>query len=353
MGDIATMKLSIETYGLLEPIIVEKKGEEEYRLLCGERRIRATKELGRKMIEAKLYEDLDPVERKNVELEENIIRKPLNPVERSRAIRSLFNAMKAKYEHNLPGNLGRGFSQKDLGERLDMSQSKISTAMRIAEAADQDPTLEAIKNQREIMRRITDGGFIATTSMIMQQVEDSFVVESDPLTYIKDMPRNTLDLFILDFEKYGENLFADLYNKLHVGGSVLLFHPAVATGAIKSYALKAGFKTSKEPYVWHCGRENIYKMYTWLGKNREAPLRAIQAHCSKMRDERMLDSRSKPLALYEMFVRHNTESGGSVMIAPCFSVAGVKYCIESKRNVIGLAPNKILKDRAMIEETEK
>jgi len=70
MGDINELRNSIARNGLIHPVVVDDK----YNLLAGERRLRALKELGWK-VPIRLLSDLGPLEKLEVELEENLRRK--------------------------------------------------------------------------------------------------------------------------------------------------------------------------------------------------------------------------------------------------------------------------------------
>jgi len=72
MGDIAALARGIQRVGLLEPIIVDRNGaENNYRLVAGERRLRAVRMLKWKTISAQLLEHLSENELRDIELEEN------------------------------------------------------------------------------------------------------------------------------------------------------------------------------------------------------------------------------------------------------------------------------------------
>jgi len=86
-AELDSLAESIETVGLLEPIIVRPKGK-RFELVAGERRLRAVKLLREKEITASVRE-LDDREAAEVRLLENLDRKSLNPVEEGIAFRQL------------------------------------------------------------------------------------------------------------------------------------------------------------------------------------------------------------------------------------------------------------------------
>jgi ParB family chromosome partitioning protein len=77
-GDLETLAQSIETMGLIQPIVIS----EEYELLSGYRRLHACKMLGWETIEVKLVTvGDDELKRLDWEYHENIGRKDLTPDE--------------------------------------------------------------------------------------------------------------------------------------------------------------------------------------------------------------------------------------------------------------------------------
>lgn len=73
------LKQSIETHGLMQPVVVVRDGA-GYRLVAGERRWRALKELGHETIPA-IVRTLDEQQKLEMALIENLQREDLNPLE--------------------------------------------------------------------------------------------------------------------------------------------------------------------------------------------------------------------------------------------------------------------------------
>lgn len=74
---------SIDRNGLLHPLVLLKKDDGRYKILCGFRRFQALKRLNRAMVEAKVYQETDfsPEDFFNISLAENTKRRNLNPIE--------------------------------------------------------------------------------------------------------------------------------------------------------------------------------------------------------------------------------------------------------------------------------
>lgn len=106
---------SIKTYGILQPIIVEKK-DGFYKIIAGERRWRAAKIAGIEEIPC-LVRDEDEQRNKEISLIENIQRENLNPIEKALGYRELID------NYNL--------RQQDLADKLGISRTNVTNTLRI------------------------------------------------------------------------------------------------------------------------------------------------------------------------------------------------------------------------------
>lgn len=79
-GNLESLANSIREHGLLHPIVVDSS----YNLIAGGRRLLVCERIGMKEIEAKVLEDISERELRALELEENIRRKDLTSLERSK-----------------------------------------------------------------------------------------------------------------------------------------------------------------------------------------------------------------------------------------------------------------------------
>jgi ParB family chromosome partitioning protein len=106
---------SIKEYGVIQPIIVTKKGK-YYEIVAGERRWRASKRAGLTEIPAIIRED-DERRNREISLIENIQREDLNPIEKARGIKVLME------EYDL--------TQQKVADILGKSRSSIANTVRI------------------------------------------------------------------------------------------------------------------------------------------------------------------------------------------------------------------------------
>jgi ParB family chromosome partitioning protein len=105
---------SIGQHGVLQPVVVRKAGE-RFELIMGERRFRASQLAGRKRIPAVVL-DVDPADRLELAIVENVQRQDLNPVELAHAYQALAMA---------------GHTQDEIGRKVSMDRSSVSNHIRL------------------------------------------------------------------------------------------------------------------------------------------------------------------------------------------------------------------------------
>ena len=79
LGNLAQLSESLRRHGLMNPILVTNRME----LVAGHRRLEAAKRLGWLTIEARVVEALSDEARLEMEIDENLHRRPLSPDELS------------------------------------------------------------------------------------------------------------------------------------------------------------------------------------------------------------------------------------------------------------------------------
>lgn len=106
---------SIKQFGILQPLIVQKK-KDYYEIIAGERRWRAAKLAGLKEIPV-LIKEFNEQEILEVSLIENIQREELNPIEEAMAFKRLLDEF--------------GLKQDELAERVSKSRTAVTNSMRL------------------------------------------------------------------------------------------------------------------------------------------------------------------------------------------------------------------------------
>lgn len=162
--DTSGLKESIEARGLLQPIILQatKKG---FELVAGERRLESCRQLGHKLIEYKLKENLSYEEAQLIELEENTKRQDLSWQERCSAVARI---------HSIYSGIEADWTNAKTAERIGMSAQAVSDALitvsalssgdsKVAGATTKNQALTIIRrqNDREIAAAIEDLGLTA------------------------------------------------------------------------------------------------------------------------------------------------------------------------------------------------
>jgi len=107
---------SIREHGIIQPVVVEDKGNGTYLIVAGERRCRAARIAGLREVPAVLREFSDE-RRLEVALIENVQRADLNPMEEALAYRKLMEVT--------------GLSQEEVAARVGKNRSTVANALRL------------------------------------------------------------------------------------------------------------------------------------------------------------------------------------------------------------------------------
>jgi ParB family chromosome partitioning protein len=119
---LAALAASIETSGVVQPLLVRPLPDGSYELISGERRWRAAQQAGLEKVPA-VVRDQAETERLQAALIENMVREDLNPVEEARACDALIHELK--------------LSKEDLARRVGRSRPSISNLIRLLELPDE------------------------------------------------------------------------------------------------------------------------------------------------------------------------------------------------------------------------
>lgn len=121
---------SIRQYGLLQPILVQKR-KDYYEIIAGERRWRASMKAGLKEVPV-IIRDYTDQEVMELSLIENLQREDLNPMEEARAYRRLSEEF--------------GLTQEEIAGKVSKSRSVVANSMRLLKLDDRVQEM-VIKNQ--------------------------------------------------------------------------------------------------------------------------------------------------------------------------------------------------------------
>lgn len=152
MGDIDALAASIQRYGLIHPIVIDATG----RLIAGGRRLAACQQLRWTDVDVRPYGALSENERREIELEENLLRKDLTAAERTRVMHERVEVVSAIIEEeaaDVPSLVGNSpdrpagppaktVTQAKIAERMGVDQKTISNVQRHMQALQKYPRLE-------------------------------------------------------------------------------------------------------------------------------------------------------------------------------------------------------------------
>lgn len=117
-GELAELAASIKESGILQPIMVRRKGDGIFELIAGERRWRASKEAGLETIQA-VVRNCSDQESLLIALVENIQRADLNPMETARAYSRMINEF--------------GLTQDAIAQKVGRDRSSVANAVRLTQ----------------------------------------------------------------------------------------------------------------------------------------------------------------------------------------------------------------------------
>lgn len=107
---------SVKQHGILQPVLVRRKGEDLFELIAGERRFRAAKSAKLPAVPAMIRKSSDD-ESTILSLIENIQRSNLNPLEEAKAYRQLIDEL--------------GMTQETVAERVGRDRASVANICRI------------------------------------------------------------------------------------------------------------------------------------------------------------------------------------------------------------------------------
>ncbi|MFC4565497.1 ParB/RepB/Spo0J family partition protein [Nocardiopsis mangrovi] len=140
------LRASISEVGLLQPIVVRKNGPDRYELIMGERRWRASKEVGLDRIPAIVRETGDDDLLRDALLE-NLHRQQLNPLEEAAAYQQLLDDFGATHD--------------ELARRIGRSRPHITNTLRL------------LNLSPSVQRRVAAGVLSAGHARALLSVDDS------------------------------------------------------------------------------------------------------------------------------------------------------------------------------------
>jgi len=199
-NELLELARSIEENGLLEPILLNRVGDEEYIIIAGERRWRAHQILDKKMIQAIVHgHNLSQEKMYILSLVENIDRQNLHPIEVAIALK---NGLMSKHFAN----------QKEITQFLDMSKGTISKYISLCELKE-DTIKEAITSGYKVLNVLSELSKIKDKNTQLGTLRDIIskkLSREDAIEHIKSINNQKVSPGKLNKEKLFIGIWGDI-----------------------------------------------------------------------------------------------------------------------------------------------
>jgi site-specific DNA-methyltransferase (adenine-specific) len=210
---------SISRNGLLSPLVLDRDGN---RLLAGGRRLAALKKLNWTLAPVLYKDQLTNIQRKEIELEENLARKDLTWQETARLTEAIDDLKRTIYGSS-SGSSGRGVKLEDtapddtgwsLRRTANLRGTSILAVHRdivLAKALRVLPSLNDEKSASNALRKVDHLVEDLERELVFRSQPDAVValdsniLHGDALVLVKDLPDNSVDCIITD-PPYGFDL---------------------------------------------------------------------------------------------------------------------------------------------------
>ena len=136
LGELDGLRASIKDQGILQPLIVSPLDDKQYRLIAGERRLTAARQLGLSEVPV-LVRGVEEQTRLILQIVENLHRKDLSPIEEAEGVRRLVDES--------------GLSQREAAARLGKSLTYINELLRVL--ALPDDVIEGVRTSEHLFSK--------------------------------------------------------------------------------------------------------------------------------------------------------------------------------------------------------
>lgn len=390
LGDIQEMVESLKkAHGLIQPIVVSEAVDGKHKLLAGERRLTAAAYLGWKEIECVFKKDLTDVQKKELELEENIQRKDVSWDEKIEALRQLDELKRKEHGEALGGHLSKedGWNRQKLAKAVGASVGTVSQDIKLATELNEHPALrqlvagktkmEARKTiEREIRaavlrKQVASGKIIVRADLRHERAEEGIkrIADNSIHCTITDPPfgasgivavakgnlssdydNGTNALLWDEMKGVHEKVIKEMARVMIPGAHFYLWHAPEHEPEIRRMLGKNGFLVDSMNLIWGKGRSSMipnpyhylpsYEMILFgcLGPRSRTLtkpvmnfLRDYNADAPQIRVHPL----QKPKELIRLFINNSTSPGETVL--DCFAGSGIvlKTAVELGRKAVG------------------
>jgi site-specific DNA-methyltransferase (adenine-specific) len=198
--DLDKMALSLEKYNLIHPIIVDRPTME---LIAGYRRLEAAKLIKWEEIEVTFRDEASPLQRKEIELEENLMRLDLTWQEQAKA-RFELDVLKKKLYGSAVFD-PEGWSTEDTANAIGESHSILLKDLMLAKAMEVLPELTKMKTKTDALNLLKREKDKFRRYIKLQEIEgrekpseDIRIIHGNCLEELIKLPAESCDMAIVD-----------------------------------------------------------------------------------------------------------------------------------------------------------
>lgn len=366
MGEVQELANSIRDKGQIHPILITDKDE----LISGGRRRAACKLLG---INVKcIYKaQISNIELRELELEENLMRKDLEWPEKIALIKEI---TELKQGIHGKGGAGKdyGWSNQSTADLMGIDRGSVSKAIALADAVEKFPQIKEAKTEsdaRKMLDKIEEAAILAVLSQRKEEfapfassIADSSFIIGDAFAGIQAQPDSTFDFADVDTpygidldsnkktaqteeslktmarytewskEKYPSNIrliAKEVYRTLKPNGWMLFWFGIEWYETVLTACREAGFAVDIIPNIWYGGegqaqtmmpQVNLGRAYdTFISCRKGQPAlvkagRANVFHFNKVPSGQKIHPTEKPLPLMKELVETFINPGSKAII---------------------------------------
>ena len=380
-GEIEELAVSIQRYGLFHPIVVD----EGLNLIAGERRLKAHRLLGLGEIEVKYIKEVTDLERREIEIEENLRRKDFTWQEQVKAQKEVDTIKRELYGSAVKGH-GGGWSIRDTADSLGTSIGTVSRYVRLAQGMQEYPELEKEKSIDAAWKRLQklrERALVGELSERVQvKVDTKCLVNGDSKVEMRKLKAQSVDLVLTDppfaialdkgFKSvdawagkvYDDELQSVLdtiglvvkecYRVLKEDRHMYLFFAIQHYDYVYKMLVDAGFNVNAVPCMWHKtggggagGSEysyaSNYEAFFLCMKGRRALNKLGQTNVfvePRVAPQRKIHPTQKPHSLLRRIIEQSSQAGELVIDPFAGSSSTLLAAFETKRQAWGCELDK-------------
>lgn len=198
--NIDTLAQSIKQFGLIHPITID----ENNLLVAGERRLKACQMLNLEEVEVNYRKDLSEIEKKEIEIEENIRREQFTWPEEVTAKAQLHKLKQSIHGAAVSGHVSEGWKLQDTADALGESKSGVSQDIALARGLKAFPELLKEKSKSVAFKKLKDKQEKILQEELSKRMKDKGIISHPDVIHgncieeMMKMPSESIDLILTD-----------------------------------------------------------------------------------------------------------------------------------------------------------